>query len=82
MQIISLECNCSQINLDTHNEYMSNAKKFSYTKLKSLIKKFDIDLYNILALDLFNPWEDDTKITDKHIILVHSATEYFFTYQQ
>jgi len=72
-----LECTCADINQNTWNRLMKGARKKSYRILLKLIKKQLPELYRDLALEFPNPWDDQTKQTDTHYILVHSATEYF-----
>lgn len=72
-----LECTCAGIGITKWNELMKGARKASYKRLVSLIKKELPDLYNELTLQYYNPWENDCKQTKTHYILVHSAIEYF-----
>jgi hypothetical protein len=54
-------------------------KKFSYKKAVQLIKNYNVDLYNDLALNLRNPWQDETNIKKGKILhIVHSAIDYLF----
>ena len=73
-----LDCTCVDCgSIQKWEELMNGAKKFSYSKLKKLIKKELPELYNELDLKLFNPWENDTFETPTHYILTHSAVEFF-----
>jgi hypothetical protein len=56
---------------------MKDAKRTDKRKLNALIKKNLPDLYNDLALNLYNPYKYCQ--TKNHWILIHSATEYFIT---
>jgi uncharacterized protein YwgA len=77
-----LEATCADVNMSTWEKLMKGAKRTSYRKLVSLIKKELPVLYFDLALNLYNPWSNQTKQTETHFILVHSATEYFFRKDQ
>ena len=72
-----LECTCEGIGMDRWNKLMRGARKASYKRLVSKIKKEMPELYNSLCLNLYNPWENDCMQTKTHYILVHSAIEYF-----
>lgn len=78
MEKIEYETNCTCIDIQEWEKLMKGAKQFSYSKLKKLIKEQVPELYDSLALDFYNPWEDATKETKTHYILVHSGIEYFF----
>lgn len=58
-------------------------KKFSYETAKKLIKEFDAEMYENLALDFPNPWYYETNIKEEFQILhiVHSAIDYLFKYE-
>lgn len=72
-----LECSCIGIGLEQWNKLMKGARKASYKRLVSKIKIELPDLFYDLCLDYYNPWEDSTKQTNTHYILVHSGIEYF-----
>jgi len=72
-----LDCTCADINQSKWDALMKKTRKFSYKKLVKLIKENMPDVYGGLALNLYNPWAHQTKQTDTHYILVHSAIEYF-----
>ena len=72
-----LECTCADITIDKWEELMQNAKPVKYNKLLKLIKNNIPDLYDALALQFPNPYEDQASETKTHYILVHSAIEYF-----
>ena len=61
----------------------TKGKKFSYKKSCKLIKNYSQDLYNELALHLYNDWYKETNIKtrkgQKYLHIVHSATDYIFT---
>jgi len=71
------ETNCTQVNITKWNALMKGARKCNYKKLVARIKKEIPSLYESLALDFHNPWEDDCQQTKTHYILVHSGIEYF-----
>ena len=72
-----LECTCSDININRWNELMKGARKCSYKRLVARIKREMPELYNDLALDYYNPYEEQCKQTKTHYILVSSMIEYF-----
>ena len=69
---------CADLNLPTWERLMKGARRFSYKTLCQMIREQFPEMYESLALNLFNPWSTSTKHTATHYILVHSATEYFF----
>lgn len=69
---------CADFNLNEWNNLMKGAKPFSYKKICKMIKEQYPEMYFSLALNLYNPWCQQTKKTKTHYIMVHSATEYFF----
>lgn len=56
---------------------MKGARKASYKRLVSRIKKELPSLYMDLALQFPNPYADECRQTKAHYILVHSAIEFF-----
>lgn len=72
-----LECSCVNTPIDEIRSFMKGARKCSYKRLIAKIKREMPTLYNELALDLPNPWDEDCKQTNTHYILVHSGIEYF-----
>lgn len=80
IQNLSLDCTCVNCGGPAHWErLMEGAVKANKKMINRLVKKFLPDLYENLALDLYNPY--NYYRTDKHLILVHSAIEYFLSYQ-
>lgn len=71
------ETNCTQISIQKWNALMKGAKKCSYKKLVSRIKKKIPSLYDSLALQFPNPYAEQCQQTKTHFILVHSSIEYF-----
>ena len=56
---------------------MKGARKASYERLVSRIRKELPDLYSELSLQFPNPYADQCRQTKTHYILVHSAIEFF-----
>ena len=71
------ETNCSCISIERWNKLMRGARRCSYKRLVSRIKKELPDLYRDLYLEFYNPFEEQCKQTKTHYILVHSFVEYF-----
>ena len=71
-------CNCTEITSEQWKSLMKGARKCSYKKLASKIKREFPNLYWSLCLDVFNPYEGQCVQTKSHYVLVHSAIEYFF----
>lgn len=74
---MTFECSCSDIFVERWNELMKGARRASYARLVARIKRELPELYQELALNLYNPWENECKQTRTHYILVHSGIEYF-----
>lgn len=72
-----LEATCQTITYLQWKRLMKNARPLNYEWLRKRIKKHLPKLYNEIALDYFNPYADQCKVTKRHYILVHSAIEYF-----
>jgi len=75
---LSLECTCTDISIDKWNELMHGTRRASKRQVNRLVRKFLPELYEALALWCYNPYSYYR--TDKHLILVHSAIEYFLAY--
>lgn len=71
------ECCCSDITFDQWKVLMCGARKCSYKRLISKIKREIPSLYEQLMLDVPNPYAEQCRQTDTHYILVHSMIEYF-----
>lgn len=67
--------------MELWNQYMENKEPYPYAKAVQYIRELLPKLYESLVLNLHNPWESDTYITSEHLIITHSATEYFISYQ-
>lgn len=77
---LSLDCTCVDCGgIDRWERLMEGAVKANKKMINRLVKKFLPDLYENLALNSYNPYTYYR--TDKHLILVHSAIEYFLSYQ-
>lgn len=74
---MTFECSCIGISVEMWNELMKGARRASYPRLVARIKRELPTLFQALALDFYNPWENECKQTRTHYILVHSAIEYF-----
>ena len=72
-----LECTCTNISIDKWNELMKGSKPINYKWLVNKIKREMRYLYDELALEYYNPYETQCKVTKTHYILVSSAIEYF-----
>ena len=72
-----LECTCSDIGIGRWNELMKGSRPLNYRWLVNRIKKNLPDLYTGLALDYYNPYCEQARVTKTHYILVSSAIEYF-----
>lgn len=75
---ITYETNCTETTQEEWDELMKGGKPYPYSNLVNLIRKYYPKMYNELALNYHNPWSDDTYETKTHLILTHSAIEYFF----
>jgi hypothetical protein len=74
---MTFECSCKGISVERWNELMKGARRVNYTRLVRKIKQELPTLFQELALDFYNPWENECKQTRTHYILVHSGIEYF-----
>ena len=75
-----LEATCSGIDLAKWNRWMNGATRADHRRIDGLIRQPLPDLYRDLALNLRNPYHYYK--TRRHLILVHSAMEYFLVYRQ
>ena len=71
------ETNCTCIDIKEWKKLMKGARKCSYQRLIKKIKRELPSLYQGLALQYYNPFEEQCKQTKTHYILVHSSIEYF-----
>ena len=76
------ETNCTYVSIDEWNQLMKGARKCSYKRLVSKIRRELPELYFDLCLNIYNPYEAQCKQTKSHYILVHSAIEYFIRKQK
>lgn len=72
-----LEYTCAEITKDKWDELMKGAKPINYKWLVNKIKRELRYLYDELALEYYNPYEEQCRVTKTHYILVSSAIEYF-----
>ena len=70
-----LEATCSGINLAQWERWMAGATRADQRLVNRLVRKHLPELYEDLRLDLRNPYHYFK--TRRHLILVHSAIEYF-----
>ena len=75
-----LEATCSGINLAQWNRWMDGATRADHRQIDSLVRKHLPNLYEELSLNLWNPYHYYK--TRRHLILVHSAIEYFLAYRR
>ena len=71
------ETNCTCITIDEWYGLMKGVRKCSYKRLVRRIRKELPSLYQSLALQYYNPFEEQCRQTKTHFILVHSGIEYF-----
>ena len=76
-----LECTCIGIGIERWNRLMEGNKPLNYEWLRRKVKKHLPELYDSLGLDYYNPYENQTRVTKTHYILVHSSIEYFISKQ-
>ena len=74
-----LECTCIGIGIERWNRLMKGNKPLNYEWLRRKVKKHLPELYDSLGLDYYNPYENQTRVTKTHYILVHSSIEYFIS---
>lgn len=74
---IELQYTCDSISLNKWNCLMDRAIKANGSKIRAMIKKQLPELYNSLALNFHNPYEQQSQRTKTHLIYVHSGIEYF-----
>ena len=75
---IEFECTCADITEGEWDRLMKGKRKYPYRKIVEAIRQTYPEMYEQLGLMYSNPWSDDTYRTSTHIIMMHSATEYFF----
>ena len=75
-----LEATCSGINLAQWERWMAGATRADHRQIDRLVLRHLPDLYESLSLNLWNPYHYFK--TSRHLILVHSAIEYFLAYRR
>jgi len=75
-----LEATCSGINLAQWERWMVGATRANHRQIDRLVRRHLPDLYEGLSLNLRNPYHYFK--TRQHLILVHSAIEYFLAYRR
>lgn len=68
---------CAFTTIDQWNRLMKGARPASYKRLVARIKRELPWLYDELCLGFTNPYDNQTRQTKTHYILVSSAIEYF-----
>jgi hypothetical protein len=74
---MTYECCCSDITLSEWQKKMKGVKPINYKWLINKIKKHIPQLYEALALEYYNPYENKCGVNQDYYILVCSAIEYF-----
>ena len=75
-----LEATCTNIDLAQWNRWMDGATRGDKRRIDSLVRRHLPDLYEALSLNLWNPYHYFK--TRRHLILAHSAIEYFLAYRR
>ena len=75
-----LEATCSGISLAQWNRWMYGATRADKRRIDGLVRKHLPDLHKALSLNLWNPYHYFK--TRRHLILLHSAIEYFLAYRR
>ena len=75
-----LEATCTDIDLAQWERWMAGATRADHRQINSLVRRHLPDLYEALSLNLWNPYHYHK--TGRHLILVHSAIEYFLAYRR
>ena len=68
---------CATFSQTECERLLRGSRRVSYKRMVAKIKKELPELYKELALQYYNPFEDQCSQTKTHYILVHSATDYF-----
>ena len=74
-----LEACCCDVGLAQWTRWMEGATRADHRRINGLVKKHLPELYESLSLHLRNPYNYCK--TKKHLVLVHSAIEYFLGYR-
>ena len=74
-----LEACCCDISLTQWERWMKGATRADKRRLNVLVKTHLPELYESLSLHLRNPYTYYK--TNRHLVLVHSAIEYFLGYR-
>lgn len=75
IRFLTYETNCTAISLSEWEKLMEGHKRANKRIINSLVKSHLPDLYDSLVLNYPNPYSYYK--TDTHLILTHSAIEYF-----
>ena len=75
-----LEANCTNINMAQWERWMAGATRADHRQIDRLVRRHLSDVYEGLSLNLRNPYHYYK--TGRHLILVHSAVEFFLAYRR
>lgn len=78
VSFLQLEARCCDVPISKWNQLMKGAVRADKKKINYLVKIHLPDLYEALALNYRNPYHYYK--TKTHLILVHSAIEYFIRF--
>jgi hypothetical protein len=78
VQYLVLEATCANVSIREWDKLYENTTRANKASINRLVKKHLPELFEDLSLDLRNPYEYYKSST--HLILVHSATDYFIRY--
>jgi len=81
INILEFETSCVDCDIDKWDELMKGHKRANKKEIEKLLKIHYNDMYIEFGFDIkcsYNPY--NYYKTETHIILVHSAIEYFFKY--
>jgi hypothetical protein len=79
IQNAHLESTCATVTETEWNKLYHKATRANKRRIHKLVKKHLPELFTELALNLRNPYEYFKTAT--HLIIVHSATDYFIKYE-
>ena len=72
---IEFDCTCESISIYKWEKLMYKCLRADKRKINNMVRKQIPYLYNMLSLNIYNPYEYYK--TNTHYILVHSSIEYF-----
>ena len=82
-RVSELNCiaTCVGISFPQWDKLMTNTKKANGAQIRKLIKEHLPELYDDLALEFYNPYENRSVKKEGLLVYVHSGIEYFLTYK-